>query len=107
MSASLIGRSGSSAFRLSTTLVSMSLRGSRFSSESAPGPSSMGLEDEAEQSFGRPCRARLPSANASTYLSGLRNFVAFVQRERHYQSRRIERGLRRIYSERNPNVCHF
>ena len=35
--ASLIGRSGSSAFRLSTTPVSMSLAGSCFSSESAPG----------------------------------------------------------------------
>src|SRR5262249_48649394 len=37
MSASLIGHSGSSAFRLSTTTVSMSLAGSCFSSESAPG----------------------------------------------------------------------
>jgi hypothetical protein len=37
MSASLIGHSGSSAFRLSTTTVSMSLTGSCFSSESAPG----------------------------------------------------------------------
>ena len=36
MSASLIGRLGSSAFRLSTTPVSMSLAGSRFSSDSAP-----------------------------------------------------------------------
>ena len=36
--ASLIGRLGSSAFRLSTTAVSMSLAGSCFSSESAPGP---------------------------------------------------------------------
>ena len=36
MSASLIGRFGSSAFRLSTSTVSMSLAGSRFSSESAP-----------------------------------------------------------------------
>ena len=36
-SASLIGHSGSSAFRLSTTTVSMSLTGSCFSSESAPG----------------------------------------------------------------------
>ena len=36
MSASLIGHSGSSAFRLSTTTVSMSLTGSRFSSDSAP-----------------------------------------------------------------------
>ena len=37
LSASLIGRLGSSAFRLSTTTVSMSLTGSCFSSESAPG----------------------------------------------------------------------
>ena len=43
MSASLIGRSGSSAFRLSTTTVSMSLTGSRFSSESAPGPFHHGI----------------------------------------------------------------
>src|SRR5437870_3355592 len=38
LSASLIGHSGSSAFRLSTTAVSMSLAGSRFSPESAPRP---------------------------------------------------------------------
>ena len=54
--ASLIGRSGSSAFRpTTTTAVSMSLTGSCFSSESAPGPSIMGVEDEAEQSTKRPC----------------------------------------------------
>ncbi len=56
MSASLIGRLGSSAFRLSTTAMSMSLAGSCFSSESAQGPSIMGFEDEVEQSFSRPCR---------------------------------------------------
>ena len=56
MSASLIGRFGSSAFRLSITTVSMSLAGSCFSSDSYQGPSIMGSEDEAEQSFGRPCR---------------------------------------------------
>src|ERR1035437_4257429 len=56
MFASLIGRLGSSTFRLSTTAMLMSLTGSRFSSESAPGPSIMGFEDEAEQSLGRPCR---------------------------------------------------
>src|SRR6202035_80785 len=56
MSASLIGPSGSSTFRLSIHAVSMSLAGSCFSSESAPGPSIMGSEDEAERSFGRPCR---------------------------------------------------
>ena len=42
-SASLIGRFGSSAFRLSTTAVSMSPAGSRFSSESAPGPFHHGI----------------------------------------------------------------
>src|SRR5512139_2127014 len=56
MSASLIGRLGSSAFRLSTSAVSRSLAGSRFSSESAPGPFHHGFENEAEQSIGRPCR---------------------------------------------------
>src|SRR5258706_342220 len=44
MSASLIGRLGSSAFRLSTTIaVSMSLTGSCFSSESAPRPFHHGI----------------------------------------------------------------
>src|SRR6266850_1875378 len=44
MSASLIGRLGSSAFRLSTTIaVSMSLTGSCFSSESAPKPFHYGI----------------------------------------------------------------
>ncbi len=56
MSASLIGRLGSSTFRLSATAVSMSLTGSRFSSESHQGPSIMGFEDEVEQSQVRPCR---------------------------------------------------
>src|SRR5262245_19970055 len=36
MSASLIGHSGSNTFRLSTSAVSMSLAGPRFSSESVP-----------------------------------------------------------------------
>src|SRR5436309_10604966 len=43
MSASLIGRLVSSAFRLSTTSVSMSLAGSCFSSESAPRPFHHGI----------------------------------------------------------------
>ena len=43
MSASLIGRLGSSAFRPSTTTVSMSLAGSCFSSESAPRPFHHGI----------------------------------------------------------------
>ena len=41
--ASLIGHFGSNAFRLSTTTVSMSLAGSRFSSESAPRPFQHGI----------------------------------------------------------------
>ena len=41
--ASLIGRSGSSTFRLSAAAVSMSLTGSRFSSESAPRPFHYGI----------------------------------------------------------------
>ena len=53
---SLIGRLGSSVFRLSTAAVSMSLTGSRFSSESAPRPFHHGIRDEAEQSNARPCR---------------------------------------------------
>jgi hypothetical protein len=42
-SASLIGRLRSSTFRLSATAVSMSLTGSCFSSESAPGPFHHGI----------------------------------------------------------------
>ena len=45
MSASLIGRFGSSAFRLSTAAVSMSLAGSCFSPESAPGPFHHGVRE--------------------------------------------------------------
>ena len=41
--ASLIGRFGSSTFRLSTIAVSMSLTGSRFSPESAPRPFHHGI----------------------------------------------------------------
>jgi hypothetical protein len=68
MSASLIGRLGSSAFRLSTAAASMSPAGSRFSSESAPGRSIMGSEDEAEQSLGRPSRQATagPSGHANS-----------------------------------------
>jgi hypothetical protein len=66
MSTSLIGRSGSSAIRLSTATVWMSLTGSCFSSESAQGPSIMGFEDEVEQSLGRPCR-RTDGRSKRTY----------------------------------------
>src|ERR1700681_4092986 len=55
MSASLIGRLGSSAFRLPTTAVSMSPRARASLRNRHLGPSIMGFEDEAEQSLGRPC----------------------------------------------------
>jgi hypothetical protein len=51
-----VGHAGSSAFRLSTITVSMSLTGSCFSSESAPGPFHHGIRDEVEQSLPRPYR---------------------------------------------------
>ena len=57
MSASLIGRLGSSAFRLSTATVSMSLTGSCFSSESAPGPFHYGVRRRGGTIF----RTILPS----------------------------------------------
>ena len=57
MSASLIGGLGSSAFRLSTSTVSMSLAGSRFSSESAPGPFHHGIRGRGGTIF----TAALPS----------------------------------------------
>ena len=52
MSASLIGRFRSSAFRLSTGPVSMSLAGSCFSSESAPGPFHHGVRERGGTIFG-------------------------------------------------------
>src|SRR5512136_530650 len=57
MFASLIGRSGSSVFRLSTTTVLMSLTGSRFSSESAPRPFHHGIRGRGGTIF----TAALPS----------------------------------------------
>jgi len=57
MSASLIGHLGSSAFRPSTATVSMSLAGSCFSSESAPGPFHHGIRRRGGTIF----RATLPS----------------------------------------------
>jgi hypothetical protein len=60
--ASLIDHSGSSAFRpTTTTAVSMSLTGSCFSSESAPGPSIMGVDDDGNRlKLGVVGRSRVP-----------------------------------------------
>src|ERR1700740_2975152 len=59
MSASLIGRARSSAFRLSAGTVSMSLAGSRFSSESAPRPFHHGIRGSGGTIFA----AALPLAD--------------------------------------------
>jgi hypothetical protein len=61
MSASLIGHRVSSAFRLSTTSVSMSLAGSCFSSESAPRPFHHGIRRQG----GTISNATLPSNGRS------------------------------------------
>ena len=64
--ASLIGRLGSSAFRLSTTTVSMSLAGSCFSSESAPRPFHHGIRRRGGTIFTRPCRQTRRQIQADT-----------------------------------------
>src|SRR5262245_63605242 len=70
MSASLIGRLGSSAFRLSTISVLMSLAGSRFSSESAPRPFHHGIRRQGGTIFraALPSNRRLVQADMRTHL---------------------------------------
>ena len=65
MSASLIGRVGSSAFRPSTTAVSMSLAGSCFSTESAHRPFHHGIRRRGGTIFW----AALPSAGPSRHAN--------------------------------------
>src|SRR5271167_1688923 len=69
-SASLIGRLGSSAFRLSTTAVSMSLTGSCFSSESAPRPFQHGIRERGGTIFwaALPSDERRVQADSRTHL---------------------------------------
>src|ERR1700692_3616585 len=69
-SPSLIGRLGSSAFRLSTTAVSMSLAGSCFSSESAPGPFHHGIRRRGGTIFwsALPSVERQDQADSRTHL---------------------------------------
>ena len=83
MSASLIGHSGSSAFRLSTTTVSMSLTGSRFSSESAPRPFHHGIRGRG----GTILWAALPS-NVTGGPSGHANSPHPSSREGHHSTAR-------------------
>ena len=70
MSASLIGRLGSSAFRLSAAAVSTSLTGSRFSSESAPRPFQHGIRGRGGAIFGSalPSDERQVQADMRTHL---------------------------------------
>jgi hypothetical protein len=70
MSASLIGHSGSSTFRLSTTAMSMSLAGSCFSSESAPGPFHHGIRRRGGTIFWStlPSIERQDQADMRTHL---------------------------------------
>jgi hypothetical protein len=70
MSASLIGRLGSSTFRLSTDAVSMSLTGSCFSTESAPGPFHHGIRRRGGTIFwsALPSVERRDQADMRTHL---------------------------------------
>src|SRR5471032_1991235 len=70
MSTSLIGRLGSSAFRLSIATVSMSLAGSCFSSESAPGPFQYGIRERGGTIFGSalPSFTQQVQADIRTHL---------------------------------------
>ena len=70
LSASLIGRSGSSTFRLSTATVSMSLAGSCFSSESAPRPFHHGIRGRGGTIFwaALPSDERRVQADKRTHL---------------------------------------
>src|SRR6266446_7953909 len=77
MSASLIGHSGSSAFRLSTTAVSMSLTGSCFSSESAPRPFHHGIRRRGGTIFG----AALPSYRVEEKRANPSNYALIVLSE--------------------------
>src|ERR1700738_5003546 len=70
MSASLIGRLGSSTFRLSAAAVSMSLTGSCFSSESAPRPFHHGIRRRGGAIFwsALPADKRQVQADMRTHL---------------------------------------
>src|SRR5438105_9739800 len=79
MSASLIGRLGSSTFRPSAAAVSMSLAGSCFSSESAPGPFHHGVRRRGGTIF---------TAAFSNRPSGVKRFQTI-----HHHSFDVARGL--------------
>jgi hypothetical protein len=71
MSASLIGRFGSSAFRLSTPAVSMSLAGSCFCPESAPRPFHHGVRERGGTIFGGGLAVKLTAGRGPRCGAGL------------------------------------
>ena len=97
MSASLIGRFGSSAFRLSTSTVSMSLTGSCFSSESAPGPFHHGVRERGGTIF----RSALPSGERQVQADIRSHLI-------HRPARDIipPRGGARVFSWLILSGCH-
>src|SRR4029453_10522141 len=90
MSASLIGRLRSSTFRLSAAAMSMSLTGSRFSSESAPGPFHHGIRGRGRTIF---------QATLSSGSSGRANLPHPSSREGH---RSPAGGILGVYPFRRP-----
>ena len=95
MSASLIGRLGSSTFRLSTTAASMSLTGSCFSSESAPGPFHHGIRRRGGTIFW----SALPS-RVTVGPSRHTNSPHPSSREGHHSTARWSSGV--LLSQLNP-----
>ena len=88
LSASLIGRSGSSTFRLSTAAVSMSLTGSCFSSESAPGPFHYGISRTRWNNLSGGLAVRLTAGP-----SGQTNSPHPSSREGHHSTARWSSGF--------------
>jgi hypothetical protein len=86
MSASLIGRLGSSAFRLSTITVSMSLAGSRFSSESSHHWS------RQLQALGHSVKL-MPPSYVKPYVKRQKNNMADAEAICRYVARTGENGI--------------
>ena len=110
-SASLIGRLRSSAFRPSTSTVSMSLAGPCFSSESAPGPFHHGFRGRGgTKHAGRPCRLT-DSRSKQTYELAFSNRPIEVKRFQtiHQHSVDVARGAVLLFGIRRqgPSIMGF
>jgi hypothetical protein len=93
MSASLIGPSGSSTFRLSNMRCRCRSRARASLRNRHLCPSIMGSENEAEQSFGRPCRQCNGRSKRTYELTS-----SIVPRETSF----APRSMRRALQERGP-----